>query len=83
MKLTFLGIIFKDEPNALFSADFENADNGVYSMGTAEFRVSLPMIGVTDGRTVLTEGELERAKEMILDEIKQSLKVLDILPGKS
>ena len=75
MKLTYLGTIFKDEYAALFSVDFGISDNGVTSLGSAEFRVSLPMLGINDGRRTLTDEELWRAGEMIKDEIRQSLRV--------
>lgn len=79
MSITFLGTIFKDEPAALLSVDFEIGDNGVYSMGTQEFRVSLPMLGIEDGRTTLTDSELARAIEMIKDELGSAFKSVVLL----
>ena len=75
MKLQYIGTIFRDEWVAIFSIDHEISNNGVNSLSTAEFKVSRPTLGINDSeKRELNQQEVARAEQMILDELKQSLR---------
>lgn len=74
MKIEFMGTTMRGEPVAIFLVDLDIANNGVYSTGKFEMRVSLPMMGIDTDPNTLSDEEIKKAEEMIMNELKTEIK---------